>query len=1681
MMPRTARKLVLPLLLLTAAPLAHVRAAAQAAPAPASLAIRGDVNGDGQVTVLDALAVLSYAVGRPLPDDYQLMPNADANGDGQVTALDALVIAGYALGRDVSRFPVGRPIQGARTDAVTCTADVRLRSVTCRTPRAAAPEGTHAVILGGQNVYVKLTSTGTAFDGGTRIFSTNVRVTNLIPQALGVDSAGGVDATGIRAFFHQLAPASVTVPNADGTGIFLSTDQPYFQYAGGLAKGDSTAAKTWQWHLPVGVESFTFTVYVSAPVQKPNGWVDVYPSNATLATAGQTVALSDSVRNVVGNTVTGAAVAWSSSNPAVATVDPATGVVTAVGGGSATITAQTSGPTRVGTATIVVGVPATLVKTGDGQTASVDGSVPTAPSVTVKDAGNAPVAGYPVVFRVATGGGKVNGDSVATVNSDSAGVARLTSWTMGSAAGQNTITATAGTASATFQATALDLVVNELMANPAGVTDADAEYLELWNRGPTPVNLNGFQVQDNSPSRETIGSDVIVPANGFVVFGHTTNTSLNGGITVDYISSSVGLANAADRFRIWAPGGALLDSVAYTSVSALSGVARERRVGVPKSPDVDGPGWQNPSTIYDAANGNRGTPHAANSPYVAPGAPVSVTVSPAFVMIHPGDSLQYTGQAKDASGNIATTVFTWSTDNAAVATVSSTGMVHAVADGEVNIVATSDNSVQGSVALQVFTESASAIYRNHLEFGKPLDADPATDTIVTRTQYVLSYSAARGGPNWVSWDLNRTQYGYVPRCDCFSPDSTTDIPAGVYRVNTNDYTGSGYTRGHMVRSEDRTLTAEDNRVTYKMTNMLPQTSELNAGPWGELEFWEESQAKYHGKELYVIAGGIYPASPLTLNNAGKVQIPSYTWKIVVVLSYAQGLADVHSAADLQVIAVKMPNITGIASHHWQEYEVTVDQLEQETGYDFLSLLPDDVEAIVENGGVAPVLTPTTIGIVTQPSDSAVSGSPLSRQPVVRILDQHGDTLAQAGVPVTAAIASGGGTLDGTVTVNTDAAGVATFTDLGISGAAGDRTLSFSSGSLAGATSTVVHVSGAAAVPSQLGMVTQPSASAQSGVAFTQQPVVQIEDGAGSPAAQAGVPVTAAIASGGGTLGGTVTVNTDASGVATFTDLSITGTAGPRTLSFTAPGLSSATSDTIALTVPDPASTSAQIAAVRAATDGALSLPIEQALVTYTKPLIGSDAAGFFVQSERAGPAVFVAVDPTTLGGGIAAGDRVTFTATNKATLNSQVQVTTLTGFSVQSHGNDVASLVVPVDTVVNLPGAIGTYESRYVSITGTLAATPASAGTGFVSAQINTTGTPNNNLLRFRVPTTLSSQYELAAGCVLSATAPMWRFTTQAQPSAWAQADLTSVTCPAPKVASATVSSAISATVTFDRTIDPATVAANGSQFTFNNGLAATAASVSGKTVVLTTSTQTAGTSYTVTVAGTVKDTQGRGVDPAANTGTFSGYFQSAVLRITEIAPNITGSKDLVEFQVLQGGSTKNMTLVQDASTVLATLPDVQVATGDIIVLHLTPGATEGPASETTSKSQYAAATYTQNVDAAWDFNGGTTGITYSGRTLRIKDASGVTQDGVAATTASPPASYPTQLQALQAEGQWSPADCGGALCTTTSTPTAAQVSADWIGVTSTKTTTFRRISATDTNSRNDWAVGAGSIGTANP
>ena len=191
-----------------------------------------------------------------------------------------------------------------------------------------------------------------------------------------------------------------------------------------------------------------------------------------------------------------------------------------------------------------------------------------------------------------------------------------------------------------------------------------------------------------------------------------------------------------------------------------------------------------------------------------------------------------------------------------------------------------------------------------------------------------------------------------------------------------------------------------------------------------------------------------------------------------------------------------------------------------------------------------------LAIVTQPSSSGQSGVPLDIQPVIQLQDAFGNNVAQSGRAITAGV-TGGSVTGGTA--STDGSGKATFSSLAIVGSAGlSYAVTFSSGLLVPVTSEPVTL-GAGNV-GKIVFLTAPPTTAPAGVIWVQHPVVQLEDAGGNPLAIPDVNIVASISAGGGTLSGTKTVATDDNGQAEFTDLSIGGTVGQRTVRFRNPAL-----------------------------------------------------------------------------------------------------------------------------------------------------------------------------------------------------------------------------------------------------------------------------------------------------------------------------------------------------------------------------------------------------------------------------------------------------------------------------------------------------------------------------------------------
>jgi hypothetical protein len=352
---------------------------------------------------------------------------------------------------------------------------------------------------------------------------------------------------------------------------------------------------------------------------------------------------------------------------------------------------------------------------------------------------------------------------------------------------------------------------------------------------------------------------------------------------------------------------------------------------------------------------------------------------------------------------------------------------------------------------------------------------------------------------------------------------------------------------------------------------------------------------------------------------------------------------------------------------------------------------------------------TALAMQVQPPASTTSGVVLSPQPSVRIVDQSGNTVISSSLTVTAALASGPGTLGGTLTaaaVN----GVGTFTNLAVTGPAGTYTLDFSSGALTKATSNAMQIQ-APSLATKLVFSTTPPATAESGVAFSPAPVVQLQDASNNAVSQAGVAVTVSRVSGNGTVmitGGSA--STDASGKATFSGLTLTGPADSYVLAFLSAGLTGVTSsgiDLATLTPPAPttiAATSAisQSATVGTAVDGPPSVrvsgagdvPVAGVEVTFTVTAGGGTITPASPATVFTNASGIATLSNWTLGANAGsntvmataaglAGSPVAFTATGTA-----VSATTIAANSATSQSATVGTAVAAPSVLVTGAGDV---------------------------------------------------------------------------------------------------------------------------------------------------------------------------------------------------------------------------------------------------------------------------------------------------------------------------------------------------------------------------------------------------------
>jgi endonuclease G len=215
---------------------------------------------------------------------------------------------------------------------------------------------------------------------------------------------------------------------------------------------------------------------------------------------------------------------------------------------------------------------------------------------------------------------------------------------------------------------------------------------------------------------------------------------------------------------------------------------------------------------------------------------------------------------------------------------------------------------------------------------KPLSSFTDQITIMTNLGYVVGYSESKEDPVWVCYRLIKvTSFQASPRPQGFQTDIRTRA-----KVNQRDYTGSGYDRGHMAPNYAIALCygSQAQLETFLMSNIIPQAPNLNRRVWEHLEEQEIKDYAQRFKQLWVIVGPVFKGSLEKLKSG--VEIPDACYKILVE----------DGDGRPRMLAFIMPqSVTG--NEMPEQFLTSVDEVERETGLDFFSELPDDIENKIE--------------------------------------------------------------------------------------------------------------------------------------------------------------------------------------------------------------------------------------------------------------------------------------------------------------------------------------------------------------------------------------------------------------------------------------------------------------------------------------------------------------------------------------------------------------------------------------------------------------------------------------------------------------------------------------------------------------------------------------------------------------
>ena len=216
---------------------------------------------------------------------------------------------------------------------------------------------------------------------------------------------------------------------------------------------------------------------------------------------------------------------------------------------------------------------------------------------------------------------------------------------------------------------------------------------------------------------------------------------------------------------------------------------------------------------------------------------------------------------------------------------------------------------------------------DNLEYGIP----GKQDTVINREGYAIGYSNKYKQPIWVSYNLTEEEVN--TKKSSRNDDFRSDWRLWGQSAEPADYKGSKYDRGHLAPAADMRWSNKSMSQSFFMSNMSPQTAELNRGTWRKLEKAVRDWAvKY--KKIHVISGPVFTSKEYKRIGKNRVAVPHAYYKVI------------YAPEQNEMIGFILPNAD--ASSKLRRYAVSVYDVEEAVQLEFFMALAPEIRKNLKN-------------------------------------------------------------------------------------------------------------------------------------------------------------------------------------------------------------------------------------------------------------------------------------------------------------------------------------------------------------------------------------------------------------------------------------------------------------------------------------------------------------------------------------------------------------------------------------------------------------------------------------------------------------------------------------------------------------------------------------------------------------